>query len=113
MPGQALLSLRDFNTECSVFCASQTHFFKMTEMPTTKEYSNQYFKIKIFMFLNRKVSKKTSILKRKCLSFSMAEFYKNSAIQHDKHFKFKILVTIFFETLRYIPVYIFRSGWHL
>ena len=43
----------------------------------------------------------TSILNCKCLSCSVAKFYWNYAIHHDKNFQFKILVNIF------------RSGWHL
>ena len=75
------------------------------EMPTTTEYFNQYFKMKIFILLNSRVLGNIltiSILKWKCLSCSIAEFYKTQlAIQHDKHFQFKILVKAF------------RSGWHL
>ena len=78
-------------------------YLSFTEMPTATEYINQYFKLKIFIFMNRRFlwNILTSILNWKCLSCWIAKFYQNSAIQHDKHFHFKILVNVF------------RSGWHL
>ena len=64
------------------------------EMQTTTEYIKQYFKLKIFAMLNRRVLVK-------------------SAIQSDKHVQFKILVTIFRKTLPFKKINIFSLKYWL